>query len=125
MGEVVVFNIGTLLLTAADKNQRMSVITYKKKNHNHTYRSKNIKKETTDSKLTCHDVIQRVCERLCGRGHHEAIRCLCEETRPESRQLLAQHYPLQVWAAAAWVLCAAEVCGLLCSHRLNGDEAGL
>jgi len=72
--------------------------------------------------LTRHDVIQRVCERLCRRGDHEPIwGLLRHHSWAQPRQLLlllAQH--LQLGAGAPWVVGRVVVWQLL-----DGDEGGL
>lgn len=86
---------------------------------------------TRPPQLTCHDVVQRVCERLRRCSYHEPVRGLLRYhagAKPGqllTLLLLAQHllshqYPLQLRAGAPWV-----VGGVVVRQGLDGDEGGL
>lgn len=73
VGEVVVFSMGTRLLTAAKEEKKKS---YKRTNRLGISRHSlpmGVNKNPKSSALTGHDVVQRVCERLCRCSDHEPI----------------------------------------------------
>lgn len=128
VGEVVVFSMGTRLLTAAEKKHTLRC------GSEQTLESRegksNVRQTAATKALTCHDVIQRVCERLCRCSYHEPIWGLLRYhswTQPGqllTLLLLAQHllpyqYPLQLRAGALRVLC-----GVVVGEGLDGDEGG-
>lgn len=136
VGEVVVFSMGTRLLTAVKRNIFLkSYIEHTDLGfgrHLHQTRNNNILRSTATRKaLTCHDVIQRVCERLCRCSYHEPIWGLLRYhswAHPSqlltllllTKHLLPHQYPLQFWAGASWV-----VCGVVVWQGLDRDEGSL